>query len=132
MQPETWGPAQLAQGSRLVMVEDRSLALVQELNWDRPGASHHLMQLPPGRWIARGTEDTVRSPAIVLIGAGAVEIYSDITNSTEGEPGADVRRTPRCEAVAVQLPAFQYHSGLASLFDEFPQHTAAGGRCARW
>ncbi|HEX2880935.1 MAG TPA: sigma 54-interacting transcriptional regulator [Polyangiaceae bacterium] len=118
---ERWklSPGQLNAVGTLVTTPSASLALMQELHWDRPGASHHLRLLPPAYRVERGHSASVRTPAIILVGTGAVEVTLDITQAGNGATGEIPRAIKPSAPYAVKLPEYQFHSGLVAALDAF-------------
>lgn len=111
-------PGQLAEPGRVVFAPTASLALMREVEWDRAEAKHHLLHLPAAQRIERGARATVKAPSLLLVGAGAVEVVSDITNaSLLVEDGQSAGRRARCEAYSVTLPTTPYHHRLAPILD---------------
>jgi hypothetical protein len=51
-----------------------SVALVRQLDWERPGATHHLLLLPPSRVVAPGEQADLGAPALLIIGEAALDI----------------------------------------------------------
>jgi hypothetical protein len=67
-------PGQLSRPGRLARGRTASLALVRQLEWDRPGPTHHLLLLPRSRRLAPGESASVTAPAILVIGEAALDV----------------------------------------------------------
>jgi MoxR-like ATPase len=78
---EPWkiAPGQLSRHGRLACGSLASLALVRQLDWDRPGPTHHLLLLPRARRFAPGERGTILAPAVVVIGEAAVDLTATDT-----------------------------------------------------
>jgi hypothetical protein len=59
-------PGQLSRPARLARGPSASVALVRQLDWERPGAMHHLLLLPCALELAPGTETDVSTRHLVL------------------------------------------------------------------
>lgn len=117
-------PGQLYQVESRVLGRTTTLCLMRDLLWEQPGEGYHLVRLPPARVLSRGSASTVRGPAVVVVGEGAVEIPADITQGAGKEPAPRVQ----CHAQPLSLPSEPYHVGLAPLLDEFETHVQPGLR----
>jgi two-component system response regulator GlrR len=73
---QTWkiAPGQLTRPARLARSPSVSVALVRQLDWERPGPTHHLIVLPPSRIIAPAQAVDLIAPALLLIGEAAIDI----------------------------------------------------------
>ncbi len=67
-------PGQLSRPGRLARGPSASVALVRQLDWERPGTTHHLVLLPPSRVVAPGEEADLSAPALLVIGEAALDI----------------------------------------------------------
>jgi hypothetical protein len=83
---EDWkvAPGQFSRPERITLGGAASVALVRQLNWDRPGPTHHLLLLPTAREVQPGETARVLAPALLVVGDGA----ADVTAAETGVPGA--------------------------------------------
>jgi DNA-binding NtrC family response regulator len=88
---ERWkiAPSELARPGRLAFADRAAVCLARPIAWDRPGPSHHLIFLPPVLAVERGTSASFPSPALIVIGTGAVDVTADETLSPALIPGAE-------------------------------------------
>ncbi len=83
---EAWkiAPGQLGRPERVTLGSAASVALVRQLDWDRPGPTHHLLLLPSAHEVRPGETARVVAPALLVVGEGA----ADVTASDTIVPGA--------------------------------------------
>ncbi len=67
-------PGQLARPARLACGPSVTVALARQLDWERPGPTHHLLVLPRLVTIAPGQTLDLLAPAFLLIGEAAIDI----------------------------------------------------------
>jgi len=121
---EAWkiAPSQLSRPERITLGTAASVALVRQLDWDRPGPTHHLLLLPSAREVRPGETVRVAAPALLVVGEGA----ADVTAADTAVPGTIPRDHDRvssfrlAEAEALlesldRLDAFPNASELGSL-----------------
>jgi transcriptional regulator with AAA-type ATPase domain len=86
---EAWkiAPGQLSRPGRLARGASASAALVRQLDWQRPGPSHHLVLLPRAIVIPPGEAANLAGPTALIIGDAAVDITPADTSIPAAVPG---------------------------------------------
>jgi len=73
---EAWkiAPGQLGRAGRIARGCSAAIALVRQLDWDRPGPTHYLLPLPAARQVLPGETIRVIAPALLIIGQAAADV----------------------------------------------------------
>jgi hypothetical protein len=113
---EEWkvSPGELSRRGRLVIGEKVSLALVRQLAWDRPGATHHLVLLPRAVKIQKGETRSLTAPAVLVVGKAALDVTPSDTWVPAGMP-IDTEGTTRSFRLGEVESSLEASEGLEKL-----------------
>jgi DNA-binding NtrC family response regulator len=113
-------PGQLSRPGRLARGRTASLALVRQLEWERPGPTHHLLLLPRARRLGPGETTRITAPALIVIGEAALDVTPSDTLIPPTVPGEAER------AISFRLSDAEDALEPLDRLDRFPRSEGQG------